>query len=102
MVERQAVNLLVVGSSPTEGVVFMNRFSIKFSLNDLPKLARKEIIEKATKAAGWNSTTEKGDGSSMAMEWLTFVYSKEKWIKVAEGSGCSLSESAKNLIRNMK
>jgi hypothetical protein len=50
-----------------------------FGLSDLSKAAQVYIFTKASQVAHWTSPTEKGEGSTMMMEWITFALTPEQW-----------------------
>lgn len=52
-----------------------------YGLRDLPRCVRAYVVEKSTQQAGWISPQEKGeDGSTTAMEWITFALTPKRWI----------------------
>ena len=51
----------------------------KYALKELPVELMKDIINTATRVAGWTSPKKKGKGSTMLMEWVTFPYTLKEW-----------------------
>lgn len=70
----------------------------KYGFDELPKTAKKAIWREMTRLANWDNQTKVGNGGTVMLEWLTFVYTPQEWINSASMWNISLTSRMKKNI----